>query len=112
MPFELCNAPATFERLKERVLKGMHWKTCLVYLDDIIVMGRTFDEHLKNLGEVLKRITAGLKLSVKNCALFQKQVKYLGHRVIADGISTDDDKIRAGKDWPRPQNLHKRPKLT
>ena len=91
----------------EHVLKGIHWKTCLVYLDDIIVMGRTFDEHLKNLGEVLQRITmAGLKLSVKKCALFQKQVKYLGHLVISDGISTDEDKIRAVKDGPRPQNLH------
>ena len=78
----------------ERVLKGLHWKTCLVYLDDIIVMGRTFDKHLKNLGEVLQRITmAGLKLSGKKCALFQRQVKYLGHLVTANGISTDEDKI-------------------
>ena len=61
MPFGLCNVPATFERLMERVLKGLHWETCLVYLDHIIVMGRTFDEHLKNLGEVPQRITmAGL----------------------------------------------------
>lgn len=107
MPFGLCNAPATFERLMEQVLRGLNWKTCLVYLDDIIVMGKTFDAHLKNLAEVLQRISsAGLKLSVKKCALFQKEVKYLGHRVTAAGISTDEDKIRAVKDWPRPQNLH------
>ena len=62
----LCNAPATLERLMERVLKGLHWKICLVYLDDIIMLGRTFYESLKNLGEVLQNITAaGLKLSVK-----------------------------------------------
>jgi hypothetical protein len=42
MPFGLCNAPATFERLMERILKGLHWKTCLVCLDDIVVMGKTF----------------------------------------------------------------------
>ena len=79
----------------------------LVYLDYIIVMGRTFDEQLKNLGEVLQRITmAGLKLNGKKCALFQRKVKYLGHLATADGISTDEDKIRAEKDWPRPQNLH------
>ena len=71
MPFGLCNAPATFERLIERMLKGLHWKTCLVYRDDIIVIGKTFNKHLKNLGEVLQRITTvGLKLSVKKCALF------------------------------------------
>ena len=85
MPFGLCNAPTTFKRLMERVLKGLHWKICLVYLDDIIVMGKTFDEHLKNLRKVLQRITTtGLKLSIKKCALFQKQVKYLGHLVTAD----------------------------
>ena len=94
MPFGLGNAPATFERLMERVLIGLHWKTCLVYLDDIIVMGRTFDEHFKNVGEVLQRITmAGLKLRFREGALFQKQVKYLGHFVTADGISMDEDKI-------------------
>ena len=52
MQFGLCNAAATFERLMDRVLKGMHWKTCLVYVDDIIVLARTFDEHLKNLEEI------------------------------------------------------------
>lgn len=107
MPFGLCNAPATFERLMEHVLKGLHWKACLVYLDDIIVMGKTFDEHLKNLEDVFKRISAaGLKLSVKKCSLFQKEVKYLGHRVTANGISTDEEKIRTVKEWPRPKNLH------
>ena len=50
MPFGLCNAPTTFEWLMERVLKVLHLKTCPVYLDDIIVMGKTFDEHIKNLG--------------------------------------------------------------
>ena len=76
MPFGLRNAPATFERLVERILKRLRCQTCLVYLDDIIVMARTFFEHLKN----------------------QKQVKYLGHLVTADVISTDNDKIRAVKD--------------
>ena len=47
-----------------------------------------------------------MKLSMKKCALFQKEVKYLGHRVTAAAISTDEDKIRAVKDWPRPKNLH------
>ncbi|KAG5884724.1 hypothetical protein JTB14_019847 [Gonioctena quinquepunctata] len=51
MPFGLCNAPATFERLMETVLKGLSWNTCLVYLDDIIVVGRSFEDHVKNLEE-------------------------------------------------------------
>jgi hypothetical protein len=52
MPFGLCNAPATFERLMELVLRGLKWKTCLVYLDDVMVVRSTFDEHLKNLKEI------------------------------------------------------------
>lgn len=105
MPFGLCNAPATFERLMECVLRGLSWQICLVYLDDIIVIGRSFEEHLKNLREVFLRLrSANLKLSPKKCTLFAKEVKYLGHTVSADGIKTDPDKIKAIKDWPTPKD--------
>ena len=57
MPFGLCNAPATFQRLMNSVLAGLQWTSCLVYIDDIIVVGRNFDEHLDNLQKVLKRLT-------------------------------------------------------
>ena len=49
MPFGLCNAPATFQRLMDMVLAGMNWKTCLVYLDDIIILGKDFPTHLCNI---------------------------------------------------------------
>jgi hypothetical protein len=106
MPFGLCNAPATFERLMERVLRGLHWKTCLVYLDDIIVIGKTFKTHLANLEEVFQRISAaGLKLNPKKCCFLQNEVKYLGHKVSEAGVQTDEEKIAAVKTWPRPKNL-------
>ncbi|KAG5896052.1 hypothetical protein JTB14_011047 [Gonioctena quinquepunctata] len=89
MPFGLCNAPATFERLMETVLKGLSWNTCLVYLDDIIVVGRSFEDHVKNLEEVFLRLrNPGLKLSPKKCHLFQKEVRYLGHVVSGEGVAT------------------------
>ncbi|PIK40687.1 hypothetical protein BSL78_22442 [Apostichopus japonicus] len=67
LPFGLCNAPATFQRLMERVLKGLHWQTCLLYLDDIIVFSKTFDEELVRLTQVFNRIKeAGLKLNLRN----------------------------------------------
>ena len=47
MPFGLCNTPSTFTRLMELVLKGFLWKICLICLDDVIVMGRTFEEELE-----------------------------------------------------------------
>ena len=56
MPFGLSNAPATFQRLMDRVLAGLHWEQCLVYLDDIIVFGRTFEETLARLRCVMDRL--------------------------------------------------------
>ncbi|CAK1587290.1 unnamed protein product [Parnassius mnemosyne] len=74
MPFGLCNAPATFERLMELVLTGLIGDACLVYLDEIIIVGRTFEEHLQNLERVLMKIqSANLKLSSKKCSLFKRQ---------------------------------------
>jgi hypothetical protein len=55
VPFGLCNAPATFERLMETVLRGLTYNSCLVYLDDVILVGHTCQEHLLNLWEVFQR---------------------------------------------------------
>ncbi|UYV73615.1 K02A2.6-like [Cordylochernes scorpioides] len=86
---------------------GLTWKTCLVYLDDIMVMGRTFEEHLRNLQEVFDRFRANnLALNPKKCQLFQKSVKFLGHIVSTEGIRTSDDKIFAIKNWPEPRDKH------
>jgi hypothetical protein len=75
MPFGLCNAPATFERLMESVLRGLTYEACLVYLDDVIVIGRTFQEQLDNLRRVLQRLReAHLKLNPEKCQLFRKEV--------------------------------------
>ena len=71
MPFGLVNAPATFERLMERVLRGIVWSECLVYLDDILVFGLDFGTTLARLESVLDRLGgAGLKLKAKKCQLF------------------------------------------
>ena len=106
MPFGLCNAPATFERLMERVLGGLTWQICLVYLDDIIVFSKSFDKHLKSLEQVFCRIKeANLKLSPDKCFLFQKRVTFLGHIISGNGVETDPKKIEAVKNWPVPRNI-------
>ena len=103
MPFGLCNAPATFQRLMDLILAGLQWKNCLVYLDDILIIGRTFKEHLDNLGLVFNRLReAGLKLKPSKCFVCQKQVKYLGHVVSPDGIATDMTKTEKVANWPIP----------
>lgn len=106
MPFGLCNAPGTFERLMEVAMRGLQWTSCLVYLDDIVVFSRDFQGHLRRLGEVLERLeSAGLKVKPKKCQLAQKEVAFLGHVVSERGIATDPAKIEAIRDWPTPCSL-------
>ena len=74
MPFGLSNAPANFERLMERVLSGLQWHQCLVYLDDIIIFGSDFDETLGNLKMVFERLqSANLTLKAKKCSFFKRE---------------------------------------
>ena len=103
MPFGLCNAPATFQRLMDRVLKDLKWSECLVYIDDIVIFGRTFDEHLCHIANVLSHLRqAGLKLKPEKCYFLQQEVLYLGHIVSEEGIATDPSKITAVSSWPAP----------
>ena len=105
LSFGLCNAPSTFQRLMDLVLADLQWTTCLVYLDDIIVFGRTFSEHLNRLDEVLSKLyAANLKAKPSKCNLFSSRVKYLGHIISADGIRADPGKIECVQDWPIPKN--------
>ena len=90
MPFGLCNTPATIQHLLDPVLSGLQWSNCLVYLDDVIIVGRTFKEHLQNLQSVFDWLTeAGLKLQTAKCSLCRKQVKSLGHIVSTKGVAPD-----------------------
>ena len=70
MPFGLCNAPATFQRLMDSVLAGLQWSSCLVYVDDVVIPGKSFKEHLSNLCNVLSCIrSANLKIHPTKCAV-------------------------------------------
>ena len=71
MPFGLCNAPQTFQRLMNGVLSGLTWEECLVYLDDVIIYSRTFEEHLERLEHVFERLKeSGLKIKLEKCKLY------------------------------------------
>jgi len=105
MSFGLYNDPATIERLMESVLRGLTYEACLVYRDDAIVIGRTFQEELDNLQMVLQRLReARLKLNPYKCQLFRKEVRYLGHIVSSLGVTTDPEKLKAVKSWRRPND--------
>ena len=106
MPFGLCNAPSTFERLMESIFAGLQHEIMLLYLDDLIVFAATVQEELTRLRRVFNQLrSAGLKLKPAKCNLFQKSVVYLGHVVSNDGIATDPEKIRAVQDWPTPRTV-------
>ena len=101
MPFGLCNAPSTFERLMETVFSGLQWKSCLVYLDDVVIFGRDEQELLDKLDEVFSRLKeAALKLKPKKCKLFAKEINYLGHVISAGVIAVSPEKISVVSEWP------------
>ncbi|KAJ7996468.1 hypothetical protein DPEC_G00237380 [Dallia pectoralis] len=103
MPFGLCNAPATFERLMERVLAEVPANKLQVYLDNVLVHGVNFEMALTALQTVLSKIQlAGLKLNPGKCKLMKKELVFLGHKVSGEG---GRGKVTAVWDWPTPKSL-------
>ncbi|UYV66564.1 K02A2.6-like [Cordylochernes scorpioides] len=87
MPFGLCNAPATFERMMDTLLRGLKWSMCLCYLDDIIVFSPTFDEHVRRLDLVLRCLSkARLVLNPDKCLFGTKRLSIFGHLVDGEGV--------------------------
>ena len=106
MPFGLTNSPATFQRLMEIVLKGLQWSTCLVYLDDVIIFGSTFNQALSRLRSVFDRIKmAGFKLKAPKCELLAEEVSFLGHILSKEGIKPNEANIEKIVNWAVPKNL-------
>lgn len=106
MPFGLCNAPATFQRLMERIFGDQQCQTLLLYLDDIVVFSSSVTQHLDRLELVLGRLQQeGLKAKLSKCAFFKQEVGYLGHVISSQGVATDPKKIEAVANWPRPQTV-------
>ena len=105
MPFGLVNAPATYQRLMEECFFGLHLDICYIYLDDLIIFSKTFEEHVDRLKQIFQRLReVNLKLSPKKCEFMKKKVKYVGHIVSSGGIEPDPQKIDKVRDWPVPTN--------
>ena len=106
MPFGLCNAPATFQRTMDTVLRGIKEKFVLVYLDDVIIYSKTFSEHLQHIIEVLNRIReANLRLKAEKCHFAATELQFLGHVVGKEGVKPDPEKIDKMVNYPEPNNL-------
>lgn len=106
MPFGLCNAPSTFQRAMELVLRGLQWETLLIYMDDIIVFGRGVDESRDRLAQVFSCLhNYGLKLKPSKCHLLQEEVLFLGRVVGSNGIRPNPALVRDVQLWKSPNNV-------
>ncbi len=106
MPFGLCNAPSTFQRLMERVLSPVLGRCAVVYIDDIIIFSATIASHWTHLEEVLSLLqNANLKLNGEKCRFLQTSTSFLGFVVSGNGISTNNTKIQALLEFPRPTSV-------
>ena len=98
MPQCLCNSPATFMRMMLSVFGDQHFLSLLCYLDDVLVFAPTEALALERLEMVFRRLSANnLQLAPKKCHFLRRSVKFLGHIVTADGISSDPEKVAAIK---------------
>ncbi|MDD9818931.1 MAG: RNase H-like domain-containing protein, partial [Gammaproteobacteria bacterium] len=104
LPFGVSSAPGIFQRVMEGLLSGI--PGVVVYIDDILVTGKTTADHLAALDEVLTRLEkAGLHLKRKKCFLMQPSVTYLGHLIDAQGLHPLPDKVRAVQEAPPPRSV-------
>jgi transposase InsO family protein len=105
MPFGIKNAPATFQREMQRVFKERLYKGVMVFIDDILIYAATVEEHQELVEFVLRRLQEeGYYAHPEKCEFFQESVSFLGHVVSAAGIAVQDYKVKAVKNWPRPES--------
>ena len=101
MPFGLCNSPGTFQRLMMTIFRSELMEQVLIFLDDILVFSKDFEQQLARLRMVLSRLRQhNLKVEPSKCHLFKSEVAYLGHKISAAGVSTDLEKVKAISKWP------------
>lgn len=104
MPFGLCNAPATFQRMVNNCLRGLNNEICLVYLDDILIFSTSLQEHIVRLRKIFDRLRqANLKIQPDKTEFLRKELAYLGHVVTPDGVKPNPEKIRAIEMFPIPR---------
>ena len=105
MPEGLKNAPATFQRLMDQVLRGLQGVEVFVYLDDIVVYAKNLEEHEKKVRRLFTRLNdAKLTLQPDKCEFLRTEVTYLGHIISRSGVRPDSKKLTAVKHFPRPKN--------
>lgn len=107
MPFGLRNAPATFQRLVDRMKNGLDINV-FAYFDDLLVLSDDLETHLKDLECIFDRLQRfGLRLNRENCVFARTSVKFLGHILSSEGISVNPEKVSVIADMMAPRNVLK-----
>ena len=105
MPFGLKNAPAAFQRAMQTILQEFSRNKVIIYLDDILIISKDFEEHVYLVNKVLTTLRAhGIKINLEKCAWFKEQVEFLGHLVSKDGVRKHRKYIDKVKNFPKPEN--------
>ncbi|MCO5595899.1 hypothetical protein L7F22_049950 [Adiantum nelumboides] len=106
MLFGLTNAPATFNRMMDRIFRPLHH--CVgIFFDNMIVFSKSEAEHMDHLRAVIEMLRKEmLVVNGKKSEFFMEEIHFLGHIVSKDGVRMDPAKIQAIQDWPEPVNLH------
>ena len=106
LPFGLAGSPAAFQKLMLQVFQGLTFKFLIIYVDDILIFSKTFDQHLSHLQTVFNRLRdANLRLHPKKCNFVVPEILYLGHIISPAGIAVDPSKIEILKTYPPPRNV-------
>lgn len=105
LPFGLNISPNSFTRMMTLAFTGLTPEKCFVYMDDIIVIGKSIKDHLKNLETVFQTCQKyNLKLNPDKCQFFRNEVTYLGHKCTNHGVLPDNTKLSAMVNYPRPHD--------
>lgn len=105
LPFGLKNSQSCYQRVMNIIFGDKAFEILIIFVDDLLLYSETIDQHIDRLELVFKRLSDhGLKVKPSKCHFFKRSVKYLGHRVSEEGVSTDEDKIKLVKEWKIPES--------
>lgn len=107
LPMGLKISPSAFSRAMTVAMSGLNYESCFIYLDDLIVFGRTLLKHNQNLTKVFERLrNVNLKLNPQKCQFLKKEICYLGHTISAEGVLPNPDKVRSIEIYPTPKDAN------